>query len=166
MTDIEKRAAYIEEVGLFFESLGLTRMAGRIHGYLMVNEKEMVCFDELVESLQASKSTISTNLKSLQQIRFIKAVTLLGDRKTYYSLSPDLDWVEYFEQRVKAMDTMIKIFSRGLEFRSNKDDKPSKWLTQTLEFYEWLADEISTMLKSWEAHRSHKAIKKNKKNES
>ncbi len=161
MPDIEKRAAYIEEVGLFFETLGLTRMAGRIHGYLMVNEKEMVCFDELVASLQASKSSISTNLKSLQQIMFIKAVTLPGDRKTYYCLSPDLDWLQYFEQRVKAMDAMIKIFSRGLEFRSDKDDKPSKWLAQTLEFYEWLAGEISNMLNSWEAHRSQSNNKNN-----
>jgi len=33
MTDNNKRAEYIEEVGLFFETLGLTRMAGRIQGY-------------------------------------------------------------------------------------------------------------------------------------
>lgn len=164
MIDTEKRAEYIEEVGLFFETLGLTRMAGRIHGYLMVNEKEMVCFDELVESLQASKSSISTNLKSLQQIRFIKAITLSGDRKTYYCLSPDLNWSQYYEQRIKAMDAMINLFGRGLELRSNKDDKPSQWLAQTLEFYEWLTGEISIVLKRWEEYRLTKEKNKKQKN--
>ena len=161
MTDNNKRAEYIEEVGLFFETLGLTRMAGRIQGYLMVNEKEMVSFDELVESLQASKSSISTNLKSLQQIQFVKPITLPGDRKTYYCLSPDLNWSQYYEQRIKAMDAMINLFGRGLELRSNKDDKPSQWLAQTLEFYEWLTGEISIVLKRWEEYRLNK--EKNKK---
>ncbi|MBW6498949.1 MAG: hypothetical protein K0B09_11200 [Bacteroidales bacterium] len=160
MTDSNKRAEYIEEVGLFFETLGLTRMAGRIHGYLVVNEKEMVCFDELVASLQASKSSISTNLKALQQIQFIKAITLPGDRKTYYGLSPDLDWTQYYEQRIRAMDKMTRLFSRGLEFRSNKDDKPSRWLAQTLELYEWLAGDISQMLKNWKERRSKPDKKK------
>lgn len=160
MTDADKRTEYIEEVGLFFETLGLTRMAGRIHGYIMVNEKEIVGFDELVGSLQASKSSISTNLKSLQQIQFIKAITLPGDRKTYYCLSPELSWSNYFDQRIRAIDAMINLFSRGLNFRENKQDKSSIWLTQTLEFYEWLTGEVSYMLKSWEAHRSKNEIYK------
>ncbi len=160
MTDADKRTEYIEEVGLFFETLGLTRMAGRIHGYIMVNEKEIVGFDELVGSLQASKSSISTNLKSLQQIQFIKAITLPGDRKTYYCLSPELSWSNYFDQRIRAIDAMINLFSRGLNFRENKQDKSSIWLTQTLEFYEWLTGEVSYMLKSWEAHQSKNEIYK------
>jgi len=119
----------------------------------------MVSFDELVESLQASKSSISTNLKSLQQIHFVKPITLPGDRKTYYCLSPDLNWSQYYEQRIKAMDAMIKLFGRGLELRSNKDDKPSQWLAQTLEFYEWLTGEISNVLKRWEEYRLNKEKK-------
>ena len=149
MTNPDERAAFIEEMGIYFESLGLTRMAGRIQGYLMVTEKNLVSFDELTQVLQASKSSISNNLKALVSTGFLKPLTLPGDRKTYYSLWPDIDWSQYYRQRMSQIEKLKDLFKKGLELRSDKNDKPSGWLNESIEFYEWLLREFPETLQKW-----------------
>lgn len=146
------RSEFIEETALIYEGMGLTRMAGRIHGYLMVSDEEVVSFDELTQALQASKSAISTNLKALVAVKFIKPITLPGDRKTYYSLSPEINWSETIRQKMQQMALIKNHFSKGLQLRMNKTDKPSQWLAQAIDFNTWMLNEFPKILNSWEDH--------------
>lgn len=156
MSQYNERTSFIEETGLLFENLGTTRMAGRILGYLMVTDKELVSFDELCQVLQASKSSISTNVKSLITLHYVKPVTLPGDRKTYYMLSPDIDWVETLMKRIELLRIMNKLFHKGLDLRVNKNDKASEWLKKSVEFYEWVVDEYPKFLARWEKEKPKK----------
>lgn len=150
MSNINDRATFIEETGMLFENLGVTRMAGRIMGYLMVTDKEMVSFEELTQVLQASKSSISTNLKTLTTIGFAKAYTLPGDRKTYYLLSPEINWNSYMKRRVELIRFMVKMFHNALELRVNKIDKTSRWLNKSIDYYEWVTDGYAKLLEDWD----------------
>ncbi len=154
MPQHNERANFIEETGFIFEKLGVTRMAGRILGYLMVSDKEHICFDELTQVLQASKSSISTNLKSLINVEFVKPHTLPGDRKTYYMLSPDIDWSGYLMRRFENIRTMNDHFKKGLSLRVNKKDQVSKWLSGTVEFYDWLLKEYPKFIRQWKEEES------------
>ena len=145
-----ERDRFIEENGLLFEKLGVTRMSGRILGYLMVAEKENVSFNELTEALKASKSSISTNLKMLLQIGFVKPLTIPGERKTYFMLSPDLDWRAYFAQRLEMINIMNNMFKKGLSLRPSKEDNAAKWLREASEFYDFIIEEFPAMLRRWE----------------
>ncbi len=156
MSQTNERVNFIEETGLLFENLGTTRMAGRILGYLMVSDKEMVSFDELCQVLQASKSSISTNIKALVTLHFVKPHTLSGDRKTYYMLSPELNWVEYLMKRIELLKIMKKLFNKGLELRVNKQDKPAQWLRMSIDFYDWVVREYPKFLKQWEEDHADK----------
>ncbi len=156
MSQTNERVNFIEETGLLFENLGTTRMAGRILGYLMVSDKEMVSFDELCQVLQASKSSISTNIKALVTLHFVKPHTLSGDRKTYYMLSPELNWVEYLMKRIELLKIMKKLFNKGLELRVNKQDKPAQWLRMSIDFYDWVVREYPEFLKQWEEDHADK----------
>ncbi|ASB49854.1 GbsR/MarR family transcriptional regulator [Alkalitalea saponilacus] len=156
MSTINDRSAYIEETGLLFETFGMTRMAGRILGYLMVTDKEMVSFDELTQVLQASKSSISTNVKAMTQTKFIKPVSVPGDRKTYYMLSDDISWVELFYQRTEQLKYLKALYEKGLNLRSNKKDKSSVWLENAIEFYDWIILEFPEILKKWQDFKSNK----------
>ncbi len=153
MSQYNERVNFIEETGVFFENLGMTRMAGRILGHLMITDKEMVSFDELTQVLQASKSSISTNLKALAQTSFIKPVTRPGDRKTYYMLTPDMDWGLYFEKRIQVMETMNQLFKKGLDLRVNKKDRPAQWLIEAIDFYDWLIKEIPALIERWKEEK-------------
>jgi DNA-binding transcriptional regulator GbsR (MarR family) len=157
MPNINERSAFVEESGLLFESMGMTRMAGRIIGYLMVSDKEMVSFDELTHVLRASKSSISTSVKQCINVRFVKPVTTPGDRKTYYMLSPDISWVEIFHRRTQQLIEMLRMLDKGLNLRSNQKDKVSEWIVNAQDFYEWVLDKFTTLLSEWEEHKKGKA---------
>lgn len=157
MPVINERTTFIEETGIFFESLGLTRMAGRILGFLMVTDKERVSFDELTQVLHASKSSISTNIKTLVTVKFIKPITTPGDRKTYYTLSHDISWSEIFNKRVHELNHLTSLFNKALNLRTNRNDSPGQWLSKAMEFYEWLESELPQLMEKWEKYQQQKS---------
>lgn len=139
----------IEETGLLFESLGTTRMAGRILGYLMVSEAARVSFDEFTRSLRASKSTISTNLKTLLLLQYVRAVSLPGDRKTYYSLNNDSSWTEAIRVKSGMIRMFIRLFGKAMELRSDPADNSSLWLAKARKFYEFSERMLPVMIEEW-----------------
>jgi DNA-binding transcriptional regulator GbsR (MarR family) len=149
MTNLSDRHSFTEQSGLLFESLGMTRMSGRILGYLMVTDKEMVSFEELTQVLQASKSSISTSVKACINTGFAEAVTLPGDRKTYYRLPPDIAWAEMFKGRLVQLMQMNELFIKAIHLRANPKDKTTQWLTHAHAFYEWVIEETPRMLEKW-----------------
>jgi DNA-binding transcriptional regulator GbsR (MarR family) len=153
MRHITSRQEYIEECGLIMEKAGLTRMVGRIIGYLAVSDKETVSFEEFTEVLQASKSSISTSVKMLTTMNLIKPATIPGDRKTYYRLAPDYCWSQIMRLKTGILSTMHAMFMKGLEFRIRKADNTTKWLTEAAEFYKFMENEIPALLDKWEERK-------------
>ncbi len=153
MRHIQNRQEYIEECGLIMEQSGLTRMVGRIIGYLAVSDKELVSFEELTEVLQASKSSISTSVKMLTNMNLIKPASIPGDRKTYYRLTPDYCWSEIMRLKTGILSTMHAMFMKGLEFRIRKTDKTAQWLSEAAEFYKFMELEIPALLDKWQERK-------------
>lgn len=80
----------VEELGVHFECAdNLAPLASRIFVYLILKGIEGATFEELTEKLEASKSSISTNLQLLQSIGRITYYTKCGDRKRYFKISPN-----------------------------------------------------------------------------
>ncbi len=55
---------FIENMGLHYEDYGFARIAGRIIGLLLVSPRP-ISSEEMAEALQVSRSSISTNLRTL-----------------------------------------------------------------------------------------------------
>ncbi|GGK40202.1 MULTISPECIES: GbsR/MarR family transcriptional regulator [Flavobacteriaceae] len=87
---VKEKLALVEELGIHFEcNDNLPPLASRIIVYLILNGVEGATFEELVEKLEASKSSISTNLQLLQSINRITYFTKSGDRKRHFRISPN-----------------------------------------------------------------------------
>ncbi len=86
----EERQEIIEMFGVHFEQLyNIPPLAARIIGTLIIDGcKTGLTFEELVEKMQASKSSISTNLNLLQKMDKISYFTKVGDRKKYFKAAP------------------------------------------------------------------------------
>lgn len=85
----EKRKELIEELGVYFENCeDMSPLAARIFSMLVLSEGNGVPFDEIVEYLEASKSSISTNLQLLQTSGNVTYCTRHGDRKRYFKIDP------------------------------------------------------------------------------
>lgn len=79
----------IEELGVHLEGDNLAPLAARIVSTLILSGKKGVTFDELVNELQAGKSSISTHLDQLQNTNRVKYFTKPGDRKRYFVIDPN-----------------------------------------------------------------------------
>ncbi len=90
-------------VRFYGKNFQLPPLAARIYSYLMFDfEKKGLTFDELVESLSASKSAISTNLHLLISHQFIKELTKIDERKRYFVINGD-----YFVIRFQEIKKLI-----------------------------------------------------------
>lgn len=83
-----EKKTLIEEVGLHFqEGHNLSPLAGRIFALLMLSKKEGFSFEQMVEITGASKSSVSTNINLLVQMKFVEYYTKPGDRKRFFRMT-------------------------------------------------------------------------------
>ena len=146
-----KKLKYIEDSALLFEQVGMTRMAGRIFGYLIICDEDAVSFDKICETLQASKGGISTNLKQLLQTGLIEQATYSGDRKTYYRAS-HVHIGDITASRLNLMKKFAELFSKGRRLKT-RDDDVSEWLGETAVFYQWMEKKMEEMMDEWESNK-------------
>jgi DNA-binding transcriptional regulator GbsR (MarR family) len=83
------QSAFIEEMGQFLGGYGMTPMAGRMWGWLLLCEPPEQTAAEIAEALQASRGAISGTARILTQAGFIRRTTKRGDRREYFSSPPE-----------------------------------------------------------------------------
>lgn len=91
METLEKKKAYlVEKLGVFLEKKEkYPPMAARIMAHIILTGKQGTTFEDLTFELGASKSTISTHLNHLHDLKRLEYFTKPGDRKKYYVINVD-----------------------------------------------------------------------------
>ncbi len=83
-----EQAAFVEELGQYLGSIGMTPMAGRMWGWLLICDPPEQTAAQLAESLQASRGAISGTARLLETLGFVRRVRRRGDRREYFSAPP------------------------------------------------------------------------------
>lgn len=83
-----EEAAFVEEMGLFLGSSGMTPMAGRMWGWLLICEPPEQTASDLAEALSASRGAISGTARMLASAGLIRRARRRGDRREYFSAPP------------------------------------------------------------------------------
>lgn len=135
--DLEKeKKILVEELGVQLENDKLAPVAARIFATLILSGKEGVTFDQLVCDLNASKSTVSTNLENLQATNRVTYFTKPGDRKRYFVIKEDLK-SNLIDEMVAKWEADRKIHEKVLEFqKKHNESKEEGSLAFDLEFLE------------------------------
>lgn len=151
----EKKLAFIEEVGLVTEGLGVPRMAGRILGALLVADPPDQSADELTETLQASRGSISTMTRFLEHRGLIERVSRPGDRRTYYRNKPNA-WFDVTRAEIKAISVLRQLADKGLEIIDSDDPAVRLGLEEMQEFYAFWEREFPAVFAKWERERQER----------
>lgn len=86
----QQKQRLIEKLGVVIEQKDqLAPVAARILSYIILTGKVGTTFEDLVSNLCASKSTISTHLNHLADLKKVLYFTKPGDRKKYYTINHD-----------------------------------------------------------------------------
>jgi DNA-binding transcriptional regulator GbsR (MarR family) len=98
---------FVEEMGQFLAGLGMTPMAGRMWGWLLICEPAEQTAAEIADALQASRGAISGTARILATSGLIRRGTKPGDRREYFSAPPE------------ALDSMLA--SAGAIYRQMRE---------------------------------------------
>lgn len=127
----------IEDFGQYVEGEdNLPPLAARILAHLIIDNHKGITFEELVELLKASKSSVFTNLNILLHKRRISYYTLPGDRKKYYTVAPD-DMPDQMDERIRSCDRKLVLCRKILAYKkSNPGSEGENCLSVQLNYLE------------------------------
>jgi DNA-binding transcriptional regulator GbsR (MarR family) len=144
--DMEEKH-FVEDIGLFFERMGLTRMAGRVLGVLLISEPVAQSLTQISEALEASKSAISTATRLLVEAELIEQVPSPLPRRDYFRFKPG-GWVLFMGQQMRLYKTLHQITERGLELMKAKSPDLRERLQEAHDLFSSLETEYPTWLES------------------
>ncbi len=81
-------AVFIEEMGQFLGASGMTPMAGRMWGWLLICDPPEQTASDLAEALHASRGAISGTARLLASAGMIRRTHRRGDRREYFLAPP------------------------------------------------------------------------------
>jgi DNA-binding transcriptional regulator GbsR (MarR family) len=146
---------FIEDIGLFFEHMGLPRMAGRVLGVLLISDPLAQSLNELTEALQASKSAVSTATRLLVEARLIEQVPSPVPRRDYFQFRPG-GWMLFMQQQMQVMVALHQITERGLGLMKEKTPELQGRLMEAHDLFSFLEEKYQDWFKQWgESHTNH-----------
>ncbi len=77
---------FVERFGLIAQAQGLSRIAGRIMGLIII-EGGPISFGDLSKRLQVSRGSISTNTRLLESLGIIERISRSGERQDYFQIT-------------------------------------------------------------------------------
>lgn len=143
----------MEDVGIFFESMGAPRMTGRIIGRLLVADPPEQSSAQLMRYLQASKASISTGTRYLIQLGLIERVGVPGERIDHFRLRSNA-FVRLTEARMRQVGTMRELMERGLDLPAARSDVVRNRIETVRDFYAFVEREMPILLDAYQRGRA------------
>ena len=114
---IQRKEALIDRIGCYLEKQAqMSPIAARILASVVLSSRHGITFEQLVNDLGASKSTISTNLSLLESKGDIEYFMLPGDRKKYYVHASD-GIIKFIDEKIEAHKCELEVQKDIIEYK-------------------------------------------------
>jgi DNA-binding transcriptional regulator GbsR (MarR family) len=113
--------AFIERWGLMGVYWGLGKVSAEIQALLYLSARPL-SLEDMSEKLKTSRSSISLNVRSLQDLGVVRKVIVPGDRKDYYAAEEDLGLVVRrlaAKKKKRELDPAIRIVDDAIRAASS-----------------------------------------------
>ncbi len=148
LEDKPELSQFIENMGLHYEAYGVPRIGGRLLGLLMISNRPLAA-EEMSETIQVSRSSVSTNLRTLQMADLIEKVSLPGERYDYYVIS-ETAWQSTLEMRLDGITAFKELAETGLT--GLEEDHPARHrLVEMKAWADMVEDSYRKMIDSWQS---------------
>jgi len=139
---------------LHFEEYGVPRIGGRILGLLLAASRP-VSSEEMSEVLEVSRSSVSTNLRTLLMAGLADRVSLPGERSDYYVFS-DEAWETTLEIRLDGIQSLREMAKDGLQ--GMHDHHPARArLEEILAWTDMVGKAYEELIREWQSRKEEPA---------
>jgi DNA-binding transcriptional regulator GbsR (MarR family) len=153
MSISDSERCFIEEVGVAFEQTGLTRMSGRLIGWLLISDPPYQSPAELAGALAASKGSISTSIRLLVQMGLIERHIIPRSRHDHFRLREDAI-TKIIRHGLEEEITMFRSLAEcGLELTNDIPTGRKKVLKEMQSRYSYLEKAFPELLEKYERER-------------
>ncbi|WDZ55592.1 GbsR/MarR family transcriptional regulator [Paenibacillus polymyxa] len=165
------RKRVIEAIGKNMDLYGITLSAGHLYGLLFFADKPMT-LDEMGREMEMSKTSMSTGVRTLLDLKMVNKVWSKGSRKDLYEVEYDwhqtftdffaIKWRKAVETNLlvlrKAIDELDKLMNQGEEYEEFKAilQQDRMKMKQAIAYYKWL----DRLIDSMESEEIYKLIPK------
>lgn len=143
----EAASRFVERLGLQVESEGFPRIAGRMIGYLLLQD-EPSSLDELAEKLQVSKASVSTNARALELRGLVERRSVPGDRRDYYMIV-DEPWTQLLAHVRDQMRNRIELFDEARGGLTPKFEVGRRRLAAWQSYFTHVVDQLDAHVAGW-----------------
>jgi len=143
---------FVEDICLYFEQMGLPRMAGRVLGVLLISDPPAQSLTDLSEILQASKSSISTTTRLLTGMGLIERAASPLPRQAYFQFKRG-GWTVFIHQRLELWASLHQIAEHGLDLLQDRDPVLQERLQEAHDLFSLIEDELPALLERVEDKR-------------
>ncbi|MCB1178207.1 MAG: HTH domain-containing protein [Leptospiraceae bacterium] len=143
---------FINKLGLFYQTMGLPHISGRILGLLLILDKPFSP-EDITKLLKVSRSSISTNIKLLKMYGFLEEERIPGIRRKYFRISKNA-WENSLKVKIGTYPPFQEILKEGIA-GMKKINKTPVLIEELMEYTNMEKKLYENFLKDW--------IKKNKK---
>jgi len=120
---------------------GINRTIAQIHALLYISPEPLTA-DEISDTLDIARSTVSTGLRELQTWNVVKVIHVLGDRRDHFEVLGDV-W-EMFravlnERKRRELDPALEVLRETiaeLEQNGNGDNATREKMAEMLDIFE------------------------------
>jgi DNA-binding transcriptional regulator GbsR (MarR family) len=142
---------FIEQMGIYAQADGLSRIAGRMIGFFVVASGPH-SFSDLAEKLQVSRASVSTNVRILQSFGAIERTSRPGDRQDYFRLTDD-PYARMLEGSLMRIRRVEQLVSTTLDKLSEPKGDTRTRLRDMLSFYSIARKNTEAIIGEWKKRK-------------
>lgn len=145
----DRKQAFVQHVAALIEECGHPCIAGRIVGWLLVSDPAEQSFGELVEATGASKGSISTMTRRLEDDGLVERISRAGDRQTYFRLRSGA-WRTVLHRRMALVRDLARAAECGLAQIEDPSPSVRCRLEEMRDFYAFVAEKMPGLVEEYE----------------
>ncbi|MFC3747977.1 MULTISPECIES: GbsR/MarR family transcriptional regulator [Bacillales] len=154
------RERVIDSIGKNMDLYGITLSIGHLYGYMYFNQGP-VTLDELSKTMGMSKTSMSTGVRTLLDLKMIDKVWGKGTRKDLFEVVPDwhqnfsdyfsIKWRKAVEGNMNALSkSMNEIKDMKAEYSDDAEllkllDNDEEKIGEAVKYYRWLLKLIEAL---------------------
>lgn len=151
-----ERLRAVERLADVLTADGLPRMAARVFAYVLVDDSHQHTATDLAEGLRVSPAAVSGAVRWLVSVGMLFKEREPGQRSDLYRVNDDNVWstilrgrMFLFEKWEAAIESAMKVV--------DPDGPGAARLTETRDFYAFLATEMAEMLDRWDERNAERS---------